>query len=93
MDGDCDSCCRYFYEYDSPAAGTGHFIHTYTADGDPLPSFEGEPERIDLPWADAGSFADALWESLNADNKVSLFTRYVDIATGKSETAIINKNI
>ena len=93
MDGDPECCCRYFYEYDAPAAGVGHFIHTYISDGDPLPSFEGEPERIDFPWQNARAFANALWESLDNDNKVSLFTRYIEIATGKSDTVIINKNV
>ena len=71
--------------------GEGHFIHTYMHDGNPLPSFEGEPKRIAIP-DDMNAFADTLWSSLNEDNKVSLFVRYIDIATGKYESVIINKN-
>ena len=92
MDGDPACCCRYFYEYDKPQAGVAHFIHTYQGDGNPLPSFEGEPERIALEWADAKSFADVLWENLNADNKVSLFVRSIDLASGETDTVIINRH-
>ncbi len=92
MDNDPACCCRYFYEYDKPQAGVAHFIHTYHCDGNPLPSFEGEPERIALEWADAKSFADVLWENLNADNKVSLFVRTIDIASGETDTVIINRH-
>ena len=91
--GDPDSCNRYTFAYENPKAGEGRFIHTYMSDGNPLPSFEGEPEWIDL--ADAGdidAFAQKVWESLNEDNKVSLFVRYIDIATGEYELRIINKN-
>lgn len=92
MDGDPACCCRYFYEYDKPQAGVAHFIHTYEGDGNPLPSFAGEPERIALEWADAKSFADVLWEHLNEDNKVSLFVRTIDIASGETDTVIINRH-
>ena len=92
MDNDPACCCRYFYEYDKPQAGVAHFIHTYHCDGNPLPSFEGEPERIAMEWADAKSFADVLWENLNADNKVSLFVRTIDIASGETDTVIINRH-
>lgn len=92
MNGDPSCCCRYFYEYDHPKAGTAHFIHTYEGDGDPLPSFEGEPEWIALDWADAETFADVLWESLNEDNKVSLFVRTIRIADGETDTVIINRH-
>ena len=92
MDGDPSCCCRYFYEYDKPKAGVAHFIHTYHCDGNPLPSFEGEPERIALEWADAKTFADVLWENLNVDNKVSLFVRTIDIASGETDTVIINRH-
>ena len=92
MDGDPACCCRYFYEYDKPQAGVAHFIHTYEGDGNPLPSFEGEPERIALEWAEAKSFADVLWEHLNEDNKVSLFVRTIDIASGETDTVIINRH-
>lgn len=86
-----ESCCRYTFAYENPIAGEGHFIHTYRCDGNPLPSFEGEPKRITV-LDDMEQFADLLWDSLNEDNKVSLFVRYIDIATGKYETKIINKN-
>ena len=84
--------CTYEIDFEeNPAAGEGHFIHTYKCDGNPLPSFEGEPKLIAIPDA-MDAFADSLWNSLNADNKVSLFVRYIDIATGTYETKIINKN-
>ena len=86
-----DGCCRYTFAYENPAAGEGHFIHTYKCDGNPLPSFEGEPKLIAIPDR-LDDFADILWESLNEDNKVSLFVRYIDIATGNYEKRIINKN-
>ena len=89
--GDPSSCNRYTFAYSDPAAGEGHFIHTYMQDGDPLPSFEGEPKLVVIP-DDMESFANMLWESLNEDNKVSLFVRYIEIETGKYETKIINKN-
>ena len=89
--GNGASCNRYTFAYQQPVAGEGHFIHTYQCDGDPLPSFEGEPKLIAIP-DDMDAFADSLWNSLNADNKVSLFVRYIDIATGTYETKIINKN-
>ena len=89
--GDPGSCCRYTFAYENAVPGEGHFIHTYMHDGNPLPSFEGEPKRIGIP-DDMNAFADTLWSSLNEDNKVSLFVRYIDIATGKYESVIINKN-
>ena len=92
MDGEPSCCCRYFYEYDHPQAGVGHFIHTYMGDGSPLPSFEGEPERIAIEANDAQSFADLLWANLNEDNKVSLFVRCIDLENGSTDTVIVNKN-
>ena len=89
--GDPSSCNRYTFAYQNAKAGEGHFIHTYKCDGNPLPSFEGEPKLVAIP-DDMDAFAGMLWESLNEDNKVSLFVRYIDIATGKYETNIINKN-
>ena len=89
--GDVDSCQRYTFAYENPAAGEGHFIHTYMHDGDPLPSFEGEPKRITID-GDIDSFTDKIWNSLNGDNKVSLFVRYIDIQSGSYETRIVNKN-
>ena len=90
--GDPDCTCRYFYEYDAPKAGMGHIIHTYMGDGSPLPSFEGEPVAVELTAASAEELAAQMWESLNADNKVSLFVRYIDLAEGKTDTVIINKH-
>ena len=92
LDGDPSCCCRYFYEYDAPKAGVGHFIHTYERDGDPLTSFEGEPRRVSVTAPDAETLAEGLWLALNEDNKVSLFVRYIDLATGDDETSIINKH-
>ena len=89
--GNPDACNRYTFAYENPVAGEGHFIHTYMQDGDPLPSFVGEPKLVAIP-NDMDTFAEMLWTSLNEDNKVSLFVRYIDIATGEYETKIINKN-
>ena len=89
--GNPDACNRYTFAYENPVAGEGHFIHTYMHDGNPLPSFEGEPKLVEIP-DDIDAFTELLWSSLNEDNKVSLFTRYIDIATGKYETRIVNKN-
>lgn len=91
-DGDPSCCSRYTFSYDAPLSGEGRFIHTYQGDGNPLPSFEGEPERIGIENEDIGSFAKKIWESLNEENKVSLFVRYIEIETGKQESRIINKN-
>lgn len=90
--GSPDCCNRYTFTYDRPAAGEGHFIHTYMHDGNPLPSFEGEPKLVDIP-DDIDAFTDLVWNSLNEDNKVSLFVRFIDIATGRYETRIVNKNV
>ena len=90
-DGSPESCHRYTFAYENPKAGEGHFIHTYQCDGNPLPSFEGEPKRIQIP-DDMEAFTTLLWNSLNEDNKVSLFVRYINIQTGTYETKIVNKN-
>ncbi|MCI8769937.1 MAG: inosine monophosphate cyclohydrolase [Lachnospiraceae bacterium] len=90
--GNPDSCSRYTFSYHNPVAGEGHFIHTYMRDGNPLPSFEGEPELVEIP-DDMGAFTEMLWNSLNEENKVSLFVRYIEIETGKTESKIVNKNI
>ncbi|MCI8800073.1 MAG: inosine monophosphate cyclohydrolase [Lachnospiraceae bacterium] len=90
-DGDPACCNRYTFAYDNPAAGEGRFIHTYREDGNPLPSFYGEPEKVVIE-GDIDSFVNRVWEGLNEDNKVSLFVRFIDIATGESETRIMNKN-
>lgn len=89
--GDPSSCLRFTYAYEKPAAGEGRFIHTYMHDGNPLPSFEGEPKLVDIQ-GDIDSFTELVWDSLNEDNKVSLFVRFIDIATGAYETRIVNKN-
>lgn len=90
--GDPDSDNRYTFSYSAPKAGRGHFIHTYLGDGNPLPSFEGEPTPVRIGGEGIDSFTDGIWEALNEENKVSLFTRYIEIATGKYESRIINKN-
>lgn len=89
--GNKDACNRYTFAYENPVAGEGHFIHTYMHDGNPLPSFEGEPKWVEM-MDDMEAFTQMLWESLNEENKVSLFVRYIDIATGEYETKIVNKN-
>ena len=91
-DGNPDCCERYTFTYDSPIAGLGRFIHTYMSDGNPLPSFEGEPTLVEIGNDDIDTFAEKIWNALNEDNKVSLFVRYIDIATNTSESRIINKN-
>lgn len=89
--GSPDSCNRFTYAYENCAAGEGHFIHTYQHDGNPLPSFEGEPKLVEIP-DDMEEFTKLIWENLNEENKVSLFVRYIDIVTGTYETKIVNKN-
>lgn len=89
--GNPDSCNRYTFAYENPAAGEAHFIHTYMHDANPLPSFEGEPKLVEA-LDNMEEFADLLWNSLNEENKVSLFVRYIDIETGNYETKIVNKN-
>ena len=84
------ACNRYFYEY-SAINGLGHFIHTYMEDGNPLPTFFGEPERVCIG-ADIDEFANDIWNSLNPDNKISLYVKYIDLATGAEETRLFNKN-
>ena len=87
-----DSCCnRYTFYYDNPKAGEGRYIHTYMGDGNPLPSYEGEPTVVTIS-GDIDTFTENVWNNLNADNKVSLFTRFIDIKTGEVETRIVNKN-
>ena len=87
----CDGCDRMFYEYALPADGVGHIIHTYMGDGNPIPSFCGEPVAFGVG-NDLKSIADGVWSSLDEDNKVSLFARAIDLATGETETVIYNKN-
>lgn len=89
--GNPEACNRYTFAYENPVAGEAHFIHTYMGDGNPLPSFEGEPTLVDVP-DNMDDFADLVWNNLNNDNKVSLFVRYINIEDGSYETKIINKN-
>ncbi|MGE4548663.1 MAG: IMP cyclohydrolase [Intestinibacillus sp.] len=91
FDGDPSCCKRFFFEYHRPVAGLGHFIHTYMGDGDPLPSFEGEPKTVRIE-GDVSAFADKLWKNLNMDNKVSLYVCYTELATGKQYKVVWNKN-
>ena len=86
-----ESCRRFFYDYLEAENGIGHFIHTYKCDGNPIPSFYGEPEEVEIPNS-AREFADLIWENLNEDNKVSLFVREVNLASGEAQEIIINKN-
>jgi IMP cyclohydrolase len=85
------ACVRETFSY--PAlAGLGHFLHTYVCDGDPIPSFTGEPERVAIP-DDIDAFSRELWENLDPQNKVSLYVRYIDLESGKAENRLINKNV
>ena len=91
-DGNGDYCQRYFFDYPRFPAGEGRFLHTYQCDGSPIPSFEGEPERVAITAPDAKTWAEELWESLNGDNKVSLYVVLTDAASGARDEAIINAN-
>lgn len=90
-EGDPACCCRYLYHYDAPLAGEGRFLHTYMGDGDPLPSFEGDPERVRLDADGPEALADQVWEALHPDNKVSLFVRFVRLADGSHQDALRNR--
>lgn len=90
IDAEGTDCARYGFAYPSKA-GLGHFIHTYVCNGNPIPTFQGEPERVMIP-DDIDGFTSTLWNALNEDNKISLWVRYVDLATGEKEERIINKN-
>ena len=90
-DGDPSCCHRFFYTYDKPLAGEARFIHTYMGDGNPLPSFEGEPKRVVLDAPNAEALADQIWNALNPDNKVSLFVRYISLVDGSCQQVIKNK--
>ena len=90
-DGDPSSCQRFTFSYENPIAGQGHFIHTYVGDGNPLPSYVGEPKLVSIP-DDIDGFTNLLWSSLNADNRVSLFVRYIDPAEGKAYSKIVNRH-
>ncbi len=90
VDAEGSDCCRYTFSYPSKA-GLGHFIHTYICDGNPIPTFQGEPERVKVPNS-IDEFTETLWNNLNADNKISLYVRFTDLATGEFEQRLINKN-
>ena len=92
-DGDGSSCQRYTFAYANPVCGRAKFIHTYKGAGNPLPSFEGEPKTLEIPDVNIDELTKIIWNNLNNDNKVSLFVRYIDIATGKYESRIVNKNV
>lgn len=89
-DAEGSACNRYTFEY-APIAGLGHFIHTYNCDGNPIPTFTGEPERVAIP-NDIDEFCNMIWENLNENNKISLYVRYIDLETGKINNRMINKN-
>ena len=89
--GNPDACNRYTFAYENPVAGEGHFIHTYQRNENPLPSFEGEPRLVGM-MDDMDAWTDLLWNSLNEANKVSMYVRYIDLATGKTENRMVNKN-
>ena len=90
IDAEGSECARYFYEYPS-RCGLGHFIHTYVTDGNPIPTFQGEPERVAIP-NDIDEFANAIWQNLNENNKISLYVRYIDLESGAAVNRMINKN-
>lgn len=90
VDPEGSDCCRYTFAYPSKK-GLGHFIHTYVCDGSPIPTFQGEPERVAVP-NDIDEFTENLWSNLDAGNKISLYVRYTDLATGEYEQRLINKN-
>lgn len=90
IDANGTDCARYEFSYPS-ISGLGHFIHTYVCDGNPIPTFQGEPERVSI-CDDIDEFTDKLWDALDPDNKISLYVRYTDLATGAIDTRLINKN-
>ena len=90
IDAEGSDCARYCFDYPSKA-GLGHFIHTYVCDGNPIPTFQGEPERVAVP-DDIDAFTEKLWNALDKDNKISLYVRYIDLKTGEAENRLINKN-
>lgn len=90
--GNPQSCQRFEFSYTNPPQGKGHFLHTYLGDGNPLPSFEGEPVSVEIATDKIDELTDSIWNALNAENKISLFTRFIEIASGKFESRIVNKN-
>ena len=91
LDGDPSCCLRHYFTYDAPRPGLGHFLHTYQGDGNPLPSFQGEPRPVEIA-GDLDTFTRLIWQSLNPENKVSLFTSSIDLETGAAESRIVNKH-
>ena len=91
LDGDPSCCLRHYFTYDAPRPGLGHFLHTYQGDGNPLPSFQGEPRPVEIA-GDLDTFTGLVWQSLNPGNKVSLFTSFIDLETGAAESRIVNKH-
>jgi len=91
IDEQGSDCCRYTYSYPAKA-GLGHFIHTYICDGNPIPTFCGEPERVSIP-NDIDEFKSEIWNSLDSENKISLYVRYIDLNTGEAQNRMINKNV
>ena len=89
-DAEGSACNRYYFNYDA-LCGLGHFIHTYVQDGNPIPTFQGEPERVEIP-DDIDAFTKEIWDNLDENNKISLFVRYIDLETGAAENRMINKN-
>ena len=90
-DAEGTACVRQFFDY-PPMPGMGHFIHTYVCDGNPIPTFQGEPERVDI-LDDIDEYTGVLWNNLNKDNRVSLFVRYTDLESGEYEQLIVNENV
>ena len=90
-DAEGSECNRYFYEYKS-LPGVGHFIHTYVTDGNPIPTFQGEPERVEISDS-IDEFTETIWNNLDSNNKISLYTRYIDLVSGRTESRLINKNV
>lgn len=89
-EGNPDSCQRFTYTYENPLVGQGHFIHTYVGDGNPLPSFTGEPKLVSIP-DNIDEFTKFLWDNLNPDNKISLFVRYINPEDQSTDTRILNR--
>ncbi len=90
IDAEGTDCARYTFAYPAKA-GLGHFLHTYVCNGDPIPTFQGEPERVEIPDC-IDAFTEKLWNALDEDNKISLYVRYIDLATGETENRLVNKN-
>lgn len=90
-DAEGSACARYTFEYPG-LAGVGHFLHTYVCDGNPIPTFQGEPERVSIPDGSLEAFAQAIWQNLNEDNKISLYVRFTNLEDGTYQETIINKH-